>query len=75
MTCDQCGAKLVNVGREIMPGHPEVWTDGWVCKMPRCPGYAKTRDDGSLSRWPALTLMGIGVDLKITGAMKFRDAT
>lgn len=74
MHCDQCTSGLVKVGRQIQPGHPEVWMDAWVCPTVRCPGYATTTYDGRVCRWPALTLMGDGVHLNISGAMKFRDA-
>lgn len=65
---------MVNVGREIKPGHPEVWMDGWVCPGPHCPGYGMTSYDGRSSRWPAMTLVGVGIHLCIAGAMKFKKA-
>lgn len=74
MTCDQCHNEMSKVGRQIQPGHPEVWMDGWVCRTVGCKGYATTTYDGGESRWPALTLMGDGIHLNISGAMKFRDA-
>ncbi len=75
MECDQCGAKMVNVGRMIKPGHPEVWGDGYVCSSRRCPGYALKNFDGSESRWPGATLSaGISVHARILGAIKFRDS-
>lgn len=74
MKCDQCGSDMAHVGREIKPGDSSVWMDGWVCPKRRCPGYATTDHQGSVSRWPALTLMGVGLHLCISGARKFRDA-
>jgi hypothetical protein len=64
---------MVNVGREIKPGHPEIWMDGFVCPVARCPGYATSSYDDRISHWPALTLMGMGIYLCISGALKFRD--
>ena len=72
--CDQCGAQMACVGREIKPGHPEIWMEGWVFPKRRCPGYMTSDYQNSTSRWPALTLMGIGIHLCISGALKFRDA-
>jgi hypothetical protein len=74
MNCDQCGGRMVNVGRMIQPGHPEVWMDGFVCTKRRCPGYATLHHDKTVVRWPALTLVDSGVHSNIRGAMKFRDA-
>ena len=73
MICDQCGAAMVNVGREIKPGHPNVWMDGWVCSVRKCPAYAATYHDGSVTRWPAMTLMDGVLHSNIQGALKFRD--
>lgn len=73
MNCDQCGSAMARVGRQIQPGHPEVWMDGFVCPTVRCPGYGTASYDGRSVRWPALTLMGDGIHLCISGAMKFRD--
>lgn len=73
MMCDQCRAPMVNVGREIKPGHPEIWMDGWVCSKLDCSGYG-TRDYlGSECRWPAMTLMPeLPLHAMIRGAMKFK---
>lgn len=73
MICDQCRSEMVKVGHQIQPGHPEIWMDAWVCPKTRCPGYATRSHEGSISRWPALTLMGVDIHLCISGAIKFRD--
>lgn len=65
---------MVVVGRQIKPGHPEIWMDGFVCPTARCSGYGTASYDGRSSQWPALTLMGDGIHLCIAGAKKFRDA-
>ena len=74
MTCDTCGKKMLPVGREITLGHPHLWVDGYVCAKKRCPGYGTIYCDGTRSQWPALTLMGEGIHIAISGAKKFRDA-
>lgn len=74
MSCDHCGSAMVNVGREIKPGHPEIWMDAWVCPTTDCKGHGVTAHDGRRRQWPAHTLMGVGVDLCISGAMKFKAA-
>ncbi len=73
MNCDQCGLPMVNVGREIKPGHPEIWMDGYVCPSKNC-YYATVDYRGSRCRWPAMTLMPeLPLHAMIRGAMKFRD--
>lgn len=74
MTCDQCASKMANVGRQIKPGDSAIWMDGYVCHTKRCPGYGSTDFRGSVSRWPAMTLMEGEVHARIRGAMKFRDS-
>jgi hypothetical protein len=75
MMCDQCGLGMANVGRQIKPGHPEIWMDGWVCPKRRCPGYGTTDHRDSVSRWPGMTLMPEApLHAMIRGALKFRDA-
>lgn len=72
--CNQCGVFMVNVGREIKPGHPEVWMDGWVCASGGCQGYATTCHDGTSVQWPALTLMDAHIHSNIRGALKFKKS-
>lgn len=73
MKCDRCGNEMVFVGRQIQPGHPENWIDGYVCPKKKCLGYAIHESDGTTVRWPALTLADNVVSANIRGAMKFRD--
>jgi len=74
LTCDQCGSKLINVGRMIKPAHSEIWADAFVCPKRRCPGYATLSHDRSITRWPAATLdSGVPLTAFIQGAIKFRD--
>lgn len=73
MTCQECGSAMVRVGREIQPGHPEVWMDGYVCPTRRC-YYGALDYRASEIRWPAMTLMPeLPLHAMIRGAMKFRD--
>lgn len=76
MTCDQCHSKMTLVGRQIKPGEPAVWVDGYVCPKFNCQGYGTVDHQGSESRWPGMTLMPeIPLHAGIRGAMKFRDAS
>lgn len=72
--CHQCGVKMLGVGREIKPGHPEIYVDAFVCPTRGCSGYAVKYHDGSESHWPALTLMDAGIFSCIRGAIKFKKA-
>lgn len=73
MRCDQCKAEMIKVGREIKPGDPSVWIDGWVCPTKRCPGYCTSDFAAGVSRWPALTLMDASVYSNIRGALAFKE--
>lgn len=74
MVCLQCDSEMVEVGHQIMPGHPEIWSDGWVCPKLLCPEYALSTSSGSISRWPGMTLMpDLPLHAMMRGAMKFRD--
>lgn len=76
MTCDQCGQKMIFVGRQVVPENPERWVDAWVCQKFNCPGYGTRDFQGSESRWPAMTLMAtVPLHANIRGALKFRDAS
>ncbi len=63
---------MLNVGREILPGHPEIYTEAFVCPTAGCLGHAVRSHDGSESHWPALTLMDAGIFSCIRGALKFK---
>jgi len=73
MKCDQCKQPMQWVGREITPGHPEIWADGWVCRSTGCSGYGASYHDGAETQWPGMTLMGAGFHLRIQGALYFKN--
>lgn len=74
MHCHTCSNQMILVGREIKPGHSEIWADGWVCPVVKC-GYGMTDYRGGETAWPAMTLTPeVPLQAMIRGAMKFRDA-
>lgn len=72
--CPRCSSiAMFLVGRIIKPGHSEIWSDGFICPTRGCSGYGTVSYDGSVSKWPALTLMDDPLSAMMRGAMKFRD--
>lgn len=74
LICEECGALMIRIGREIKPGHSEIWIDAWVCPTPRCNGYGSIDYQGRVMKWPAMTLVGeVPLHARIQGARYFRD--
>lgn len=73
MNCPNCRHPMIRVGREIKPGHPEIWAEGFLCPTRRCPGYGALDYENRQSVWPAMTLADTYLHAMIRGAMHFRD--
>lgn len=72
MICEMCGKEMFWAGREIVPGRPDAWTDGYVCPDQNCSGYGFLDRLGVSTQFPSATIGESPVHRMVLGAVHFK---